>query len=66
MTFKTLLNIPEDNLNKATYLGKAAATSKWVSTIHIHAKFRMVKRHKVSIKISSTHNEVAGSSWWSS
>ena len=31
MTFKILLNIPEDNLNKAAYLAKPAATSKWLA-----------------------------------
>ena len=35
------------------------ATSKCVSTIHIHGKLRMVNRDKVIIKTSSTHEEQA-------
>ena len=62
VTFKTLLKIPKDMLNKAIHLGKEGcrtnivATNKWVSTIDIPAKLRMTLRDSVSIKTSSTRN----------
>ena len=62
VTFKTLLKIPKDMLNKAIHLGKEGcrtnivATNKWVSTIDIPVKLRMTLRDSVSIKTSSTRN----------
>ena len=65
MIFKALPKIPEDILDKATHLDKAAcstnieSTNKKVRNIHIHAKLRMAVRDKGNIKAASTHKELA-------
>ena len=50
----------EKHLGKARALNMAT-TSKWVSTIHIHAKLRMTMRDKVNIKTSSTRKQLPDS-----
>ena len=57
MTFKTLLKIPKDVLNKATHLGKEGcrtnivATNKWVSTIDN----RLAQSNRCAICVQRTY-----------